>query len=1272
GLKHLDRMISIDQSPIGRTPRSNPATYIKLFDDIRDLYTQLPESKARGYQPGRFSFNVAGGRCEACEGNGSNKLEMDFLADVWVTCPVCEGHRFNRETLQVRYKGKSIAQVLEMDVQEAIRHFENIPAIHHKLKTLHDVGLDYMKLGQPSPTLSGGEAQRVKLARELSKKSTGRTLYLLDEPTTGLHFADIELLLKVLHSFVDAGNTVLVVEHNMEVIKTADWIIDMGPEGGEAGGQVVVAGTPEHVVESEERKVKSQAGRRKADDGKEDANHAPAHATISYTGQILKKILAHPTGLQSPAPRLPSPHAPLPALDSIRVRGARQHNLKSIDVDIPRDAMTVCCGPSGSGKTSLAMDTVYAEGQRRYVESLSAYARQFVGQMQKPKVDRIDGLSPAIAIEQKHSGHTPRSTVGTVTEIYDYLRILLSRLGQPHCPACDVPIGSQSADEIIAKLMAHPPGTKLYLMAPLEIRVGERYETLWEETRASGYVRIRVDGQTYSVDEPPTIDRRRRHEVEVVIDRATVRSDARSRIAGSVENALSLGRGVLRVAFPRDDLPELQWPVETHSQHFVCDRCGRSFEPLSPHHFSFNSALGWCPACEGLGTQTGTNPAMLLRDPQLTLAQGAIALWPQTDNPLLAAMLEAFCRGTGIPSDVPFDQLGGRHRRMIFYGTGEQWFESRGGEREEGRTKPTVCDVAFRFQFKGLYPALEEASRLSPSFRTKLEHLVDEVECAVCGGSRLRDDAAAVRWRDRTIDEWCRMPLGRMLEEFQQWKPSDAERKVSGEVTREIRNRLQFLVDVGLNYLTLARPAPSLSGGEMQRIRLAAQLGSGLCGVLYVLDEPTIGLHPRDNHRLLAALKKLRDLGNTLLVVEHDRDVVQNADRLLDFGPAAGRHGGLVVAQGTPAEVARRRGSVTGPYLSGKKAIPVPTNRRIQGREERGEGRGKTKKARQFNVPSATSWLEILGARHNNLKNVDVRIPLGTLTVVTGPSGSGKSSLVEDILYASLARTLHRAKTFPGAHDAIRGVELINKVIRVDQQAIGQTPTSNPATFTGVFDTIRSLYAQLPEAKLRGYTPRRFSFNVAGGRCEKCEGNGQLRIEMHFLPDVWVECDTCGGQRYNPETLSVRFRGQSIADVLNMPCGEAVRLFGNIPKIRRPLQTLCDVGLDYLTLGQSAPTLSGGEAQRVKLAAELARPDTGQTLYLLDEPTTGLHFDDIAKLLDVLNRLVDLGNTVVVIEHNLDVVKTADWVIDLGPEAGEQGGYLVAAGTPEQIVEQSR
>ncbi|HEV3345286.1 MAG TPA: excinuclease ABC subunit UvrA [Pirellulales bacterium] len=1283
GMEHLDKLIAIDQSPIGRTPRSNPATYIKVFDDIRRLYAQLTESKARGYQEGRFSFNVEGGRCEACEGNGSNRLEMDFLADVWVTCPVCQGHRFNRETLQVRFKGKSIADVLEMDVQQALTHFENIPKVRHKLQTLHDVGLDYLKLGQPSPTLSGGEAQRIKLARELVKKSTGKTLYLLDEPTTGLHFADIRMLLKVLHDFVEAGNTVLVVEHNLDVIKTADWLIDLGPEGGEEGGWIVAAGPPEEVMKVE----------------------------ASHTGRSLARHLrlaqgrGPEAGQEAPLARDRGPRSAADVTGSshIRVKGARQHNLKSVDVEIPRDQMTVCCGQSGSGKSSLAMDTIYAEGQRRYVESLSSYARQFVGQMQKPQLEHIEGLSPAIAIEQKHLGHTPRSTVGTVTEIYDYLRILLARLGKAHCPDCDVPIGTQSADEVIDKIMAHDEGTKLFLMAPLEIQVGENYETLWEEIRQAGYPRMRVDRVSYAVDEPPKIDRRRKHLVEVVVDRAVVRASGRSRVADSVESALSLGRGVLHVAYPADDVPEENWRTEIHSQHFACDKCGRSFEPLTPHHFSFNSSLGWCPSCEGLGTQTGANTASLLRDPKLSLAEGAVAVWPEPENPYFRPLLEAFAAHTGVPLDVPFDQLQARYRRVVLHGTGEDWIlVYPDGKRKTGQP-------LYRFQYKGVYPALEEASRLSATFRSRLDHLVDEVECSTCGGSRLRDDAAAVRFRGQTMDEVCRTPLGDLLKQMSGLKLTGSERKIAGELVREVTNRLQFLVDVGLEYLTLHRSAPTLSGGEAQRIRLASQVGSGLTGVLYVLDEPTIGLHPRDNRRLLKALTKLRDLGNTLLMVEHDREVVQSADQLLDFGPGAGEHGGQIVARGTPAQVAKQKGSVTGPYLSGAKAIGVPANRRMppsaKGERDRAtepdekragkradqngdyaavESYARVAKAMarrgvplsskavrtavELPEPPGGGWLEVIGARHNNLRGVDARIPLGTLTAITGVSGSGKSSLIEDVLHSSLARTLHRARTFPAPHDAIRGVELINKVIRVDQQPLGNTPTSNPATYTGMFELIRALYSQLPDAKLRGYTPRRFSFNVPGGRCEKCEGNGQLRIEMHFLPDVWVECDDCRGRRYNEETLAVRYKGQSIADVLDMPCGRAVKLFENIPKIRRILETLCDVGLDYIRLGQPAPTLSGGEAQRVKLAAELARPDTGQTLYLLDEPTTGLHFDDLAKLLDVLNRLVDLGNTVVVIEHNLDVIKTADWVIDMGPEAGDGGGHVVATGTPEDIV----
>ncbi len=1239
GLEHLDKLIAIDQSPIGRTPRSNPGTYIKVFDEIRKLYTQLPEAKRRGYKPGRFSFNVDGGRCQACEGNGSNKLEMDFLADVWVTCPICDGHRFNRETLGVKFKDHSIADVLELDVQQALELFDNIPKIRDKLQTLHDVGLDYLKIGQPSPTLSGGEAQRIKLARELVKKSTGKTLYLLDEPTTGLHFADIKLLLKVLHDFVDAGNTVLVVEHNQDVIKTADWIIDLGPEGGAGGGQLLAAGTPEQI-----------AKRRGSHTGK-------SLAPLLGSAGRKKKGTVRRSGRTARGAHFAT---------HISVQGARQHNLRDVSVKIPRDQMTVFCGPSGSGKSSLAMDTIYAEGQRRYVESLSSYARQFVSQMQKPDLEQIEGLSPAIAIEQQNLGSTPRSTVGTTTEIYDYLRILMARAGTPHCPDCDLPIGTQSADEVIEKVMQSADGARVYLLAPVSIDVGQQYEPLWEELRAAGYARIRVDGITYPIEEPPQIDRRRRHTVEAVIDRAVIRGKFRPRIAESCEAALALGKGVMHVSYADEHRPESEWKTVVHSQHLACDGCGRSFEPLTPHNFSFNSHLGWCPECEGLGTQVGANPAALLRDQQMTLAEGAVNLWPDLDQQLSRLMLDALARRLGIATDIPFDQLNARARRLIFHGAGETWIDVLPPGRTSGKTQPL-----FRFQYKGLYPALDEAARLAPSLRLVLNRFVDEVECSACGGSRLRDDAAAVKFRGFTIDELCRKPFAELQALIDGWKLSTREKRIAQELMREIRERTRFLNDVGLEYLTLGRSANTLSGGEAQRIRLASQLGSGLCGILYVLDEPTIGLHPRDNARLLKALYRLRDLGNTLLLVEHDRDVIAGSDMIMDFGPAAGKNGGDIVASGSADQLARRRASVTGPYLSGKKAIPVPANRRPVEPPRKRRVR-RSKKAAAVPMNPHTDWLLIRGARHNNLRNIDVGIPLGRFVAITGPSGSGKSSLVDDVLYASLAARLHRASTVPGAHDGLEGLQHINKVIRVDQQPLGNSPTSNPATYTGAFEHIRQLFAQLPESKLRGYTARRFSFNVPGGRCEACEGNGQRCIEMHFLPDVWVPCDICHNKRYNPETLEVQFNNRSIANVLDLTCGEAVELFQNIPKVRRILQTLCDVGLDYLTLGQSAPTLSGGEAQRVKLAAELSRPDTGQTLYLLDEPTTGLHFDDLHKLIHVLQRLVDLGNTVVVIEHNLDVIKSADWVIDMGPEAGEQGGRVVTAGTPEMVVEYAR
>jgi excinuclease ABC subunit A len=790
---------------------------------------------------------------------------------------------------------------------------------------------------------------------------------------------------------------------------------------------------------------------------------------------------------------------------------------------------------------------------------------------------------------------------------------------------------------------------------------------VWEEVRRAGFVRLRIDGRSYNIEELPAIDHRRKHVVQVIVDRLVARPGQRGRIADAVEAALEFGRGVLHLAHVDEHRDEPEWKVERFSLHFACDRCGRSFEPLNPHHFSFNSPLGWCPVCEGLGVQKGASLALLIRDPQRSLRDGAVAAWPPltAENPF-SRFAEALARHTGFSLDTPFERLEPAQQRVILQGTGETWIPL---DEREIPSRSRLSDSAAgrsalqtpRFQYKGLFPAIDEASRVSFVYRHKLDHVVSEVPCSSCGGSRLRDDAAACRFAGLTLGQLCDRPLGQTLALFQELKLTKAQQQIAGEVLREITNRLQFLVDVGLDYLTLSRPTPTLSGGESQRIRLASQIGSGLTGVLYVLDEPTIGLHPRDNRRLLQALTHLRNLGNTLILVEHDREVIAAADYLLDFGPGAGDRGGEITAQGTPKQVTRAKASLTGQYLSGRKAIVIPSNRRIPDRLRLSEL-----------TPESWPCLVVKGARHNNLKNIDVRFPLGAFIAVTGVSGSGKSSLVHEILYNTLARKLHRARTSGAAHDTILGLEQIDKVINVDQDPIGNAPSSNPATYTGVFDLIRQLFAQLPEAKVRGYHPRRFSFNKPGGRCEACEGNGQKKIEMHFLPDVWVECDVCHGSRYNQETLAVHYKGRSIADVLQMRVSEALELFANIPKIRRVLQTLADVGLDYLSLGQPAPTLSGGEAQRVKLAAELARPNTGRTLYLLDEPTTGLHFDDIHKLLEVLNRLVDLGNTVIVVEHNMDVIKTADWIIDLGPEAGEAGGYIVAEGTPEDVCGRSR
>ena len=1014
-------------------------------------------------------------------------------------------------TLEITFKGASIADVLAMEISEARAHFKRQPRIERMLGLMEEIGLGYIRLGQPATTLSGGEAQRVKLALELMRPRTGRCMYILDEPTTGLHFHDVRQLLEILHRFADEGNTVVVVEHHPDVMKTADYELEMGPEGGDAGGRVVACGTPEEV----------------------------ARCTDSHTAEVLREALGE-TPPQSTSLRRPR-RRQRPQETKIVVRGAREHNLKNINVTIPRHRMTVVSGVSGSGKTSLALDTVYAEGQRRYAESLSSYARQFINQMPKPKVDRVSGLAPAIAIEQGGRGYSSRSTVGTATEIYDYLRVLYARLGIPHCHRCSAPVGARTVDEVVGAILADCAGATLTFCAPLRPRGSETYDLHLERAARDGWQRVRVDGELHTLPFTGRIDRRRRHSVEIVTDRFAIHAKRRSRIAEAVEKAFAVGDGELLVV---DGEKEIRY-----SSRHSCSGCGANYAPLSPRSFSFNHPEGWCPACQGLGIRRGRRQA-----------------------------------------------------------AGEEMAGGNG-----------AADL-----------------------------------CPVCRGVRIRPEPAHVKWRGRTIGEVCAMSLEQLHGLFSDIALEKWEQARAGDVLAEIRRRSGFLVAVGLEYLSLARSAPTLSGGEIRRVRLAGQLGADLTGVLYVLDEPTVGVHPAQNARVLEALHSLRDEGNTVVVVEHDPQTLAAADYLVDCGPGAGPCGGQVVAAGTGRQLVRRRQSLTGGYMAGRLKIPLPQKRRP--------------------VPpppeqSPKDWLVVRGARHHNLKNIDVAFPLGVLACVTGPSGAGKSSLVHGILHHRLAIRCGAGNgSRPGDHDRIDGLKSIDQVISIDQTPIGGTPRSNPVTYVGAFDDIRAFFAELPESRVRGFKPGRFSFNKPGGRCESCAGMGSRCVEMHFLPDVWVTCEECGGKRFNPETLEVRYHGKSIADVLEMSIDEAGELFAAFPRLARKLQMLGDVGLGYLPVGQAAPSLSGGEAQRVKLARELARPVRGHTLYLLDEPTTGLHPADIATLLEVLGRLVDRGHSVIVIEHNLDFIKSADYVIDIGPEGGSGGGFLLAAGTPEEVV----
>jgi excinuclease ABC subunit A len=929
-------------------------------------------------------------------------------------------------------------------------------------------------------------------------------------------------------------------------------------------------------------------------------------------------------------------------MEHIRIRGARTHNLKNVDVDLPRDKLIVITGLSGSGKSSLAFDTLYAEGQRRYVESLSAYARQFLSVMEKPDVDLIEGLSPAISIEQKSTSHNPRSTVGTVTEIYDYLRLLYARVGEPRCPDHKVTLDAQTVSQMVDHIMALPEGTRLMLLAPvIQERKGEHTQVL-ETLRAQGYVRARINGSVVELDQAPVLEKKQKHTIEAVVDRVVVRPGQQQRLAESFETALHIGEGVVRAVTVGDADDSAHVPEEhLFSARYACPQCGYSLSELEPRLFSFNNPAGACPTCDGLGVRQFFDPQRVVSDASLSLPAGAIRGWDRR-NAFYFRMLECLAKHYKFDLDAPFEDLPANVRKVILHGSGDEiisfsYFSERGGNQRR------------KHAFEGVIPNMERRYREtdSNSVREELAKFLGSQPCKECQGSRLRLEARNVFIAERPVHEVTRMPIAVALDFFEHLMLEGKRREIADKIVKEIQSRLGFLVNVGLNYLSLARSAETLSGGEAQRIRLASQIGAGLVGVMYVLDEPSIGLHQRDNERLLTTLRHLRDLGNTVIVVEHDEDAIRAADYVLDIGPGAGVHGGYIIAQGLPADIEACADSITGRYLSGREGIAIPAPRTAQ---------------------DPLQQIVIRGARGNNLRNVDASIPVGLFTCVTGVSGSGKSTLVNDTLYAVAATHLYGSNLEPAPHDGIDGLEQFDKVVDIDQSPIGRTPRSNPATYTGLFTPLRELFAATPEARARGYNPGRFSFNVRGGRCEACQGDGLIKVEMHFLPDIYVPCDVCKGKRYNRETLDIQYKGRNIHEVLAMTVEEAAVFFDAIPVVKRKLDTLLDVGLSYITLGQSATTLSGGEAQRIKLSRELSKRDTGRTLYILDEPTTGLHFHDIKQLLAVLHRLRDHGNTIVVIEHNLDVIKTADWLLDLGPEGGDGGGSIVAVGTPEEVA----
>ncbi len=1207
GADKISEVVLVDQSPVGTTPRSNPATYMKAFDGIRRLFAAADLSRLRGYTPSTFSFNVEGGRCETCRGEGYEKVEMQFLSDVYTSCPECHGSRYREEIMEVTYRGKSIRDVLDLTVNEALEFFKDTAEIKNGLYPLKAVGLEYVRLGQPLTTLSGGESQRLKLAAHMARAKKTGTLFIFDEPTTGLHFHDIERLLWAFNELIDQGHSVVVIEHNMEVVKCADHIIDLGPEGGDAGGYIVATGTPEQIAGVEN----------------------------SHTGIYLKPYLS--TDAASPfTPVLESigarPAAPLPVEENaITIVGAREHNLKNISLKIPRDRFVVITGLSGSGKSSLAFDIIYAEGQRRYIDSLSAYARQFLEVMARPNVDLLAGIPPTVAIEQRLSQGGKKSTVATVTEIYHYLRLLYAKIGKQHCVQCGRQIHSLSRSQILDRIGRAYRGKDVVVLSPIvRGRKGFHKEVI-AGARRLGYRQARIDGKLLELRAPELtngLERFKEHDIDIVVGK----SKASTReVEAMIDQGLRLGNGVIHLVSERGE--------QIFNQRLFCLRCGIGYEPLDPRLFSFNSRQGACSPCGGMGFKWDFDRELLFPDAKKTLSDS------------LAALAGLFSGNAG-------------HLRRAVERLGQELKAARGIDSAKpwGRlAKKTQEEILFggsgRAAFRGIIPRLRELwGDGEEEANQELGELLAESACGACGGRRLNGRAQAVRVNGKAIWQVAAFSVEQAKEYFDHLKITHAkngnaerDRAVADKILREIQQRLNFLDEVGLPYLTLDRRADTLSGGEAQRIRLAAQLGSNLRGVCYILDEPTIGLHPRDNQMLLKTLRRLEEAGNSVMVVEHDEATIQSADIIVDLGPGAGVHGGYVVSIGSPDEIKNHPESPTGIYLRSDKKRLGPAR-----------------------MLETSRWLTIRGAKAHNLKNLDVKIPLGMWTCVTGISGSGKSTLVREVIYKGLKSKLGQFAGRPGAHREIAGWQTLERIVEVDQTPIGKTPRSVPASYVGLLDEIRKLYALAPEARLRGYTPSRFSFNVKGGRCEECAGQGKIRKEMNFLPDVFIDCEVCAGARFNEETLCIRYNEKNIADVFRMTVEEAVPFFSAFQKIARPLKILDDIGMGYITLGQSSNTLSGGEAQRIKLAYELSKESRGKTLYVLDEPTTGLHFSDVEKLIHILHRLVEMGNTVVTIEHNLDIVKDADYLVDLGPEGGEQGGRVVACGSPLEIIQDGR